>query len=109
MHAKTQSNRCISVVCAIMADEDKILTRQPELFGNVIITLDNVLIPDAKLSQTPSVNDGLDIDTEIDLRILGCEFIQSAGILLRLPQVDHRRGILRVKSMGRRSSLAVRA
>uniref|UniRef100_A0A673MW72 Cyclin-L1 n=1 Tax=Sinocyclocheilus rhinocerous TaxID=307959 RepID=A0A673MW72_9TELE len=31
--------------------------------------------------------DGLDQKTETDLRILGCELIQSAGILLRLPQV----------------------
>uniref|UniRef100_A0A3B4CAK0 Cyclin-L1 n=1 Tax=Pygocentrus nattereri TaxID=42514 RepID=A0A3B4CAK0_PYGNA len=31
--------------------------------------------------------DGLDLHTETDLRILGCELIQSAGILLRLPQV----------------------
>uniref|UniRef100_A0A672Q2A0 Cyclin L1 n=1 Tax=Sinocyclocheilus grahami TaxID=75366 RepID=A0A672Q2A0_SINGR len=31
--------------------------------------------------------DGLDHETETDLRILGCELIQSAGILLRLPQV----------------------
>uniref|UniRef100_A0A671Y6G7 Cyclin L1a n=1 Tax=Sparus aurata TaxID=8175 RepID=A0A671Y6G7_SPAAU len=31
--------------------------------------------------------DGLDLNTETDLRILGCELIQSAGILLRLPQV----------------------
>uniref|UniRef100_A0A672GUW9 Uncharacterized protein n=1 Tax=Salarias fasciatus TaxID=181472 RepID=A0A672GUW9_SALFA len=30
--------------------------------------------------------DGLDLNTETDLRILGCELIQSAGILLRLPQ-----------------------
>uniref|UniRef100_A0A8C2KXE0 Cyclin L1 n=1 Tax=Cyprinus carpio TaxID=7962 RepID=A0A8C2KXE0_CYPCA len=31
--------------------------------------------------------DGLDCETETDLRILGCELIQAAGILLRLPQV----------------------
>uniref|UniRef100_A0A8C1CYD7 Cyclin L1a n=2 Tax=Cyprinus carpio TaxID=7962 RepID=A0A8C1CYD7_CYPCA len=33
------------------------------------------------------MQDGLDLYTETDLRILGCELIQSAGILLRLPQV----------------------
>uniref|UniRef100_A0A671KDT1 Cyclin-L1-like n=1 Tax=Sinocyclocheilus anshuiensis TaxID=1608454 RepID=A0A671KDT1_9TELE len=31
--------------------------------------------------------DGLDHETETDLRILGCELIQAAGILLHLPQV----------------------
>ncbi|KAH3825631.1 cyclin-L1-like [Dreissena polymorpha] len=56
-------------------------------FSSIIITLENVLIPDEKLSPTPSMQDGLDIDTETDLRILGCELIQTSGILLKLPQV----------------------
>lgn len=56
-------------------------------FSKVILTLENVLIPDDKLSPTPSMQDGLDLDTETDLRILGCELLQSAGILLKLPQV----------------------
>lgn len=34
---------------------------------------------------------GLDLQCETDLRILGCELIQAAGILLRLPQVGPRR------------------
>ncbi|KAF4802009.1 Cyclin-L1 [Turdus rufiventris] len=33
------------------------------------------------------MQDGLDLQCETDLRILGCELIQAAGILLRLPQV----------------------
>lgn len=77
-----------------MADDDKpsILAKSSEIsYGNVIITLDNVLIPDAKLSQTPSANDGLETETEMDLRILGCEFIQMAGILLKLPQVKFKK------------------
>ncbi|KAL3861354.1 hypothetical protein ACJMK2_007390 [Sinanodonta woodiana] len=56
-------------------------------FSRVILTLENVLIPDEKLSTTPSLQDGLDYETEMDLRILGCELIQTAGILLKLPQV----------------------
>ncbi|WAR14837.1 CCNL1-like protein [Mya arenaria] len=56
-------------------------------FSTIILTLENVLIPDEKLSPTPSLLDGLDLDTETDLRILGCELIQTAGILLKLPQV----------------------
>ena len=56
-------------------------------FSRVIITLDNILIPEEKLSATPSVIDGLNLETETDLRILGCELIQTSGILLKLPQV----------------------
>lgn len=56
-------------------------------FSRVVITLDNVLIPEEKLLETPSMLDGLEKDVETDLRILGCELIQTAGILLKLPQV----------------------
>lgn len=52
-----------------------------------MLTLENCLLPETKLDLTPSQADGLDQDTEIDLRILGCELIQTAGILLKLPQV----------------------
>ncbi|KAG8225073.1 hypothetical protein J437_LFUL000052 [Ladona fulva] len=56
-------------------------------YGKVVLTLKNCLLPESKLSPTPSQLDGLDQATEIDLRILGCELIQTAGILLKLPQV----------------------
>ncbi len=56
-------------------------------FSRVILTLENVLIPEDKISPSPSISDGLDAETEMDLRILGCELIQTAGILLKLPQV----------------------
>ena len=56
-------------------------------FSRVIITLDNILIPEEKLSATPSMLDGLNSEIETDLRILGCELIQTSGILLKLPQV----------------------
>ena len=39
------------------------------------------------LATTPSTADGLDIETETDLRIWGCELIQHVGILLKHPQV----------------------
>lgn len=57
-------------------------------YGAVVITLDNVLLPPEKLSPSPSQQDGLDAEIEMDLRILGCELIQTGGILLRLPQVS---------------------
>lgn len=56
-------------------------------YGKVVLTLKNQLLPEEQLSPTPSQKDGLGLDTEIDLRIYGCELIQTAGILLKLPQV----------------------
>lgn len=57
-------------------------------YGRIVLTLDNVLIPPEKLNPSPSCSDGLDNETEFDLRVLGCEMIQTSGILLRLPQVS---------------------
>lgn len=58
-----------------------------EKYRNVVISLENVVLDYEKLLQTPSRRDGLDREVEIDLRIVGCEFIQIAGNLLKLPQV----------------------
>ncbi|KAM9688053.1 cyclin-L2 isoform 1-T1 [Trichechus inunguis] len=57
------------------------------LYSGVLITLENCLLPDDKLRFTPSMSSGLDTDIETGLRVVGCELIQAAGILLRLPQV----------------------
>ncbi|XP_074832052.1 cyclin-L2 isoform X2 [Carettochelys insculpta] len=57
------------------------------LYSGVLITLENCLLPDHALRFTPSMSSGLDPDTETQLRVTGCELIQAAGILLRLPQV----------------------
>lgn len=56
-------------------------------YGKIVLSLENCLLPEEKLSPTPSKVDGLDCETESDLRVLGCELIQTAGILLKLPQV----------------------
>ncbi|GIY95648.1 cyclin-L1 [Caerostris extrusa] len=56
-------------------------------YSKVSLTLENCILPPEKLSPTPSQLDGLDSESEIQLRILGCEWIQTSGILLRLPQV----------------------
>lgn len=61
--------------------------QQQRSYGKIVLTLENCLLPETKLDLTPSQADGLDRETEIDLRILGCELIQTAGILLKLPQV----------------------
>uniref|UniRef100_H0XUF9 Cyclin L2 n=1 Tax=Otolemur garnettii TaxID=30611 RepID=H0XUF9_OTOGA len=57
------------------------------LYSGVLITLENCLLPEDKLRFTPSMSNGLDTDTETALRVVGCELIQAAGTLLRLPQV----------------------
>ncbi|XP_065223252.1 cyclin-L2-like [Planococcus citri] len=57
------------------------------VYGKVILSLENCLLSPEKLEKSPSVNDGLDPETEFDLRVIGCELIQTAGILLKLPQV----------------------
>ncbi len=56
-------------------------------FSKSKLTLDNCIIPNERLRNTPSSKDGCSHDLEVDLRIVGCEYIQTAGVLLRLPQV----------------------
>ena len=48
---------------------------------------DQVLLPEATLTASPSRLDGITEEEENQHRILGCEMVQEAGILLRLPQV----------------------
>lgn len=59
----------------------------PRLYKEVRITLENCLVPEERLQNSPSISDGLDVEIERDLRVLGCELIQSSSILLKLPQV----------------------
>lgn len=66
-------------------NHDRHILKQPT---KVLLTLSNVLLPKEKLTSTPSMTDGLDFETEVNLRIVGCEWIQTAGILLKLPQVS---------------------
>jgi hypothetical protein len=56
-------------------------------FGRVVISLENLILPDDRLCPTPSMVEGLDSRTEWFLRRIGCDMIQHAGILLKLPQV----------------------
>ena len=57
-------------------------------YGDVLISLENCILSEDHIEKTPSVKDGLGKEVEIDLRIVGCEYIQIAGILLKLPQVS---------------------
>ena len=56
-------------------------------FGHIKLDISNSVLPLDKLSPTPSNKDGLSEETEMQIRSLGCELIQLAGKLLRLPQV----------------------
>uniref|UniRef100_F6XX66 Cyclin-L1 n=1 Tax=Ciona intestinalis TaxID=7719 RepID=F6XX66_CIOIN len=56
-------------------------------YAGVKLTLENCLFPTEKIEHTPSSSDGLNASTEEDLRLLGCEYIQEAGIMLKVPQV----------------------
>jgi len=58
-----------------------------ERWGDVILTISNSVLPLEKLCPTPSSLDGMSQVVEDDLRNLGCNLIQTAGKLLRLPQV----------------------
>ncbi|KAG2226034.1 hypothetical protein INT45_002500 [Circinella minor] len=49
--------------------------------------MQNSVASDEQLELTPSRKDGISEDLEETLRNFGCELIQSAGILLKLPQV----------------------
>lgn len=63
-------------------------------YGKIVLTLENAIYCPKKLEeQTVSQIDGLSKEIEMDLRILGCELIQTAGILLKLPQVCIRENI----------------
>jgi hypothetical protein len=58
-----------------------------EKWGEVLLTISNSVLPLDKLCPTPSSLDGMSQAVEDDLRNLGCNLIQTAGKLLRLPQV----------------------
>eukprot|EP00743_Colponemidia_sp_Colp-15_P010261 GILK01011283.1.p1 GENE.GILK01011283.1~~GILK01011283.1.p1 ORF type:complete len:282 (-),score=39.11 GILK01011283.1:167-967(-) len=47
----------------------------------------DILLPADVLSNTPSRQEGMSAEQETQIRIFGCQRIQEAGILLKLPQV----------------------
>uniref|UniRef100_A0A1Q3F182 Putative cdk9 kinase-activating protein cyclin t n=1 Tax=Culex tarsalis TaxID=7177 RepID=A0A1Q3F182_CULTA len=86
--APTATNTTTMTVTAASAEGASAPSdKQQKSYGKIVLTLENCLLPEVKLDLTPSQADGLDRETEVDLRILGCELIQTAGILLKLPQV----------------------
>ena len=59
-------------------------------YSKILLSLDNCVVPKERLLNTPSRQDGVGCELEVKLRILGCECIQTAGLLLKLPQVSLR-------------------
>ena len=55
-------------------------------FGNVILDINNSIIPAEKLKLTLSAKDGLSFDNESQLRFWGSDIIQVSGTLLKLSQ-----------------------
>jgi hypothetical protein len=55
--------------------------------GIVKVSLELPLLRADQLYPTPSMNDSLPFDVEFDLRLVGCELIQTSGRLRKLPQV----------------------
>ncbi|XP_076306715.1 cyclin-L2-like [Tachypleus tridentatus] len=73
--------------CVNVTNGSELVKSKKQDYGRVILTLENCIIPPSKLFLTPSMLDGVDRESEKDLRILGCDLIQTSGYLLRLPQV----------------------
>ena len=61
-----------------------------KLYSGVTLTLDNCRVPAERLQSSPSADHGLTSVAEEQLRMRGCELIQAAGILLKLPQVGEK-------------------
>ena len=68
----------------------------PTEFSRIQLDISNSVLPLSRLTPTPSSRDGLTEEAELQLRSLGCDLIQLAGKLLKLPQVSvpSRRGAL---------------
>lgn len=54
------------------------------LSGMTALALQNALVTNEQLAESPSKRDGVPEETEKILLSFGCELIQSAGIMLKL-------------------------
>uniref|UniRef100_A0A803MST1 Cyclin-L1-1 n=1 Tax=Chenopodium quinoa TaxID=63459 RepID=A0A803MST1_CHEQI len=52
----------------------------------IYTAIDTFYLTEEHLTNSPSRKDAIDEETEITLRVYGCDLIQESGILLRLPQ-----------------------
>lgn len=88
-HVNDQSNtpnRNDQVAATVSAPSSGITTN-PLVIQKV--SLDIPLMRPEQLYPTPSMSDNLPYEVEFDLRLVGCELIQTGGRLLKLPQVSN--------------------
>ena len=71
-------------------------------------TLDNFYLTSEQLEDSPSRQDGITADDETRARVYGCEQIQEAGMLLRLPQMTVATGQVLLHRFYCKQSLAKR-
>ncbi|CAG0925030.1 unnamed protein product [Notodromas monacha] len=81
---KTPVYRYFCTVFSGKMEKEEMVSRP---YGKIVLSLDNVLLPPEKTASSPSYEDGLDEKSEFELRFVACELIQTAGILLKVPQV----------------------
>lgn len=63
------------------------MSNTDDLSGATTAVPVHVVLPASILALSPSAQDGIDASVEHAHRFFGCELIQEAGVLLRLPQV----------------------
>ena len=83
----TENNSLPNPALAPLTNSD-VAPKEQQQFGHIVLDISNSVLPLDKLAATPSSNDGLSEDLEHQIRSLGCELIQLAGKLLKLPQVN---------------------
>ena len=87
MSASIISTGTTTLTVSQKMDSVALVSKKDWGYSRVELYLDNVILTNDKISPSPSEKDGLDSMSEYDLRYIGCELIQTAGILLKLPQV----------------------
>lgn len=87
VHTVPNSHRRTGNVSCVIVHKKSMMAAASE-YSSVVLSLENTIYPEEKLRDTPSQLDGLSKAMETNLRIVGCEYIQASGILLKLPQVS---------------------
>ncbi|OQR66849.1 cyclin-L2-like, partial [Tropilaelaps mercedesae] len=86
--AETASDSCRSSDLETSAssdtESDASLAWRTRTVGSIRLTNGFWIYSSEQLASTPSLQDGLDVELEADLRFIGCELIQQASGLLRL-------------------------
>lgn len=82
MNSRTQSASLLTTTTSSTTTTATSSNTQPL----IKVSLDVPLMTKEQLYPTPSMKDHIPYDVEFDLRLLGCELIQTSGRLLKLPQ-----------------------